>query len=1500
MPDAQRSTILLQGSAGKSAYEIAKEHGFSGTEQQWLDSLTGPSGVPTFFNNRGDWVMGETYNPNDYVFAASTAGSGTSAFIVRRQLSFISVVEPKDDLTNWMEALAAPELGVGLVPNTRTITTQYSLTGGGDLSANRTFNLVGDVASPGNNKVYGTDGSGVRGWYSAGVGSGDVVGPASSVDSEIALFSGTTGKLIKRATGSGLATLTSGVLGTTANNTANWDSAFSERRQWDGGATNLVASTGRTSLGLAALASAGLLASKTVYVDTAGNDGTGTRGRADLPFLTIGGALGAAGLTSGDIIFLRPGTFAAAAATQVVLPAGVHLIGSGMDVTTLTGTMGSSTALVVPGTGSVVSDLTIDNSSSPTASGGGFGCISANTAFTSAYLLRCRVKGGIDCLYFDKAGVTGLVVIDCILFSYFDVIAHGTNSYGTIECYGTTITIDGTSNPSARGIVCSLAGDTVRFYNGSIKVANSTGANECVVVSGGTTEVHNTRLDMTASGTTNWDLIRTGGTLAINNCVRADGAALSTSGTITEYSRYLVRDNNLSDIITPATARTNLGLAIGSNVQAWDADLDAIAALSGTNTLYYRSLANTWSAVSFTAPMTFISGALNFPDFVASGGSHARGAVPDPGASAGTTKFLREDATWQVPAGGGNVSNSGTPTSGQIAQWTSATAIQGVTPTSPILSSAGSISLDVSVDHAFTTNQSIARQVAGTNTVDTVLTLKKNSASTPADGIGGSLLFQVATSTTPSTDAVRLDAVWGTAAHASRTAYLDFQMVNNAAAIASAARLFAIGALSVGSTTNPNAAGVINANTGFRVANAATTGNVLRGNGTNFVSAQLAYSDLSGTPTIPAGANPTASVGLSAVNGSAATFLRSDGAPALSQAIAPAWTGQHTFSEARSIASGASAVLDDVNVSAQTTTVTGTTQITTAKGFNKVSIYRPTYTDGSAVTIDQGASLYIENSPLASGSVTLTNAYALWVDNGTTRLDGTVIIGTLTGLLKAASGTVSAATAGTDYLDTTAISDTAWASSWNGVTTIAPSKNAVYDWGHTFDTNDDGKVDVVGINSAILKSGAAGVLAAAVAKTDYWDTTVFVASGGSHAIGLVPDPGASAGTTKFLREDATWAVPAGGGGGSPGGSDTQVQFNDAGAFGGDADLTWDKTNNILTGAGPFRSGNGSLSAPGLSFKNSTNTGLYYVALSGDALDFTVGGNWMMMLHSSRQVLMGATEIVGWTGTIGDPSSGSQIGLARNASGILEVNTGTAGAWGAVKCGVNNSDTNVTADGLIIGHQTSGAAAAGLGTAILFNIDSSGQADDAAGRIAVAWSNATTISAASYMDFQITSSGGNPVSAMRLHGSTGLSVGHTTDPSAGYVSANTGFKVGSTDIKDTTQTFTNKRITPRVTSITSNATWSPSADNDDTYKITAQAVAATTISNPSGTPVDQQKLIIAVKDDGTARALTWSGTKWAATDTALPTTTVAGKWMMIGFIYNSTADLWFCVSKSTQA
>lgn len=53
--------------------------------------------------------------------------------------------------------------------------------------------------------------------------------------------------------------------------------------------------------------------------------------------------------------------------------------------------------------------------------------------------------------------------------------------------------------------------------------------------------------------------------------------------------------------------------------------------------------------------------------------------------------------------------------------------------------------------------------------------------------------------------------------------------------------------------------GVANVTTGFQIGGAATSGNVLRGNGTNFVSSALAFSDLTGTPSFTAPVTVTGS-----------------------------------------------------------------------------------------------------------------------------------------------------------------------------------------------------------------------------------------------------------------------------------------------------------------------------------------------------------------------------------------------------------------------------------------------------------------------------------------------------------------------------------------------------------------------------------------------------------------------------------------------------------------
>lgn len=59
----------------------------------------------------------------------------------------------------------------------------------------------------------------------------------------------------------------------------------------------------------------------------------------------------------------------------------------------------------------------------------------------------------------------------------------------------------------------------------------------------------------------------------------------------------------------------SLKVQIGTVVQAWDADLDALGALSGTNNIYYRSGAATWSSVTISTGLTFTAGALSWNGF---------------------------------------------------------------------------------------------------------------------------------------------------------------------------------------------------------------------------------------------------------------------------------------------------------------------------------------------------------------------------------------------------------------------------------------------------------------------------------------------------------------------------------------------------------------------------------------------------------------------------------------------------------------------------------------------------------------------------------------------------------------------------------------------------------------------------------------------------------------------------------------------------------------------
>lgn len=106
--------------------------------------------------------------------------------------------------------------------------------------------------------------------------------------------------------------------------------------------------------------------------------------------------------------------------------------------------------------------------------------------------------------------------------------------------------------------------------------------------------------------------------------------------------------------------------------------------------------------------------------------------------------------------------------------------------------------------------------------------------------------------------------------------------------------------------------------------------------------------------------------------------------------------------------------------------------------------------------------------------------------------------------------------------------------------------------------------------------------------------------------------------------------------------------------------------------------------------------------------------------------------------------------------------------------------------------------------------------------------------------------------------------------------------------------------PLVNTVASHATPTINTDTTDMFTITALATAITSMTtNLTGTPVNGQKLIIRILDDGTARAITW-GASFVNRGATLPTTTVLGKYHYIGLIWNSTTSTWDAVAAVVEA
>ena len=442
-----------------------------------------------------------------------------------------------------------------------------------------------------------------------------------------------------------------------------------------------------------------------------------------------------------------------------------------------------------------------------------------------------------------------------------------------------------------------------------------------------------------------------------------------------------------------------------------------------------------------------------------------------------------------------------------------------------------------------------------------------------------------------------------------------------------------------------------------------------------------------------------------------------------------------------------------------------------------------------------------------------------------------------------------------------------------------------------------------------LGGSPTSALLAATSITVGWTGQLALSRGGTGA--NLSDPGANAvmvwdDTTNAVRfatlsglsyNSGTNVLTASGSGGTPGGSDTQVQFNDGGSFGGDAGFTYNKTTDTFTVVN------------GVFTKASIGTTIDANRLLLVQGDVSGGIATFERTNATTNAVVGTVIIKGTsTGDMADGfGSAFQFAIQDTAAvenliadirgirngadntGKLTISTSSAGSM-AARLDISTSAVSPGSnDGQALGTTSLQWSDLFLASGAVININNGNwTATHSSGVLTVGTS----------MDIRMTTAGTNSASVVTVGGTQTLTNKTLTSPVISTI-VNTGTLTlpTSTDTlvgRATTDTLTNKRITPRVSTTTSSATPTINTDNVDMYGLTALAVDITSFTtNLSGTPTDGQKLWIYIVGTAT-RNITW-GTSFEASTVALPTATNSTNRLDVGFVWNAATSKWRCVA-----
>jgi hypothetical protein len=346
--------------------------------------------------------------------------------------------------------------------------------------------------------------------------------------------------------------------------------------------------------------------------------------------------------------------------------------------------------------------------------------------------------------------------------------------------------------------------------------------------------------------------------------------------------------------------------------------------------------------------------------------------------------------------------------------------------------------------------------------------------------------------------------------------------------------------------------------------------------------------------------------------------------------------------------------------------------------------------------------------------------------------------------------------------------------------------------------------------------------------------------------GAVPTPPNN--TTTFLRGDGTFATPAGAG----------TVTNTGGALTANAVVLGAGVNDTKVVAGIITDGASQLTL---------------------GVNTTTLGKVKMFGNTSGDVTVQPTAAAG-TATVQTlpATTGTLVNRVTTANGVSASNSDGAltVTLGAITPNTVNGNTLTTGTGTI--------TITGTKTLTVADTASVSGTNTGDNTVATALTGTPSITVAT-----VTTTGN-------------IELGNASDTTLARVSAGVVSIEGvNIDTVSGTQTLTNKRINPRIVSAASYTTdtgTSLDISTCDEFVVTAQA-GALKLNNPSGTPVQGNKLLVRIKDNGTARALTYD-TQFRAMGTALPSTTVLSKTMYMGFIYNSDDTKWDLVAAAQEA